>query len=68
MNIEIKTLVTDNGDIHQQCLAENQLLNGVTYQISYEILRTKEEQIKQALIGLGWTPPGGHAELLKDSQ
>jgi len=53
--IKIETKIFKNGLISQELLNERD--NGRMESILKIVIDTREEQIKQALIKLGWTPP-----------
>lgn len=58
MEYKVETEVNKNDLIRQTITYE---LDGTIEQISQNILDAKEEQLKKALIELGWTPPGERA-------
>ncbi len=53
IKIEVKTIVFENGCIEQT------VCNNVDFieRNARQIIDTKEEQVRKALIDLGWTPP-----------
>ena len=50
----VETSTGEYGEITQDTLY---VANGVREQIMRQVIYTKDEQIQQALIALGWTPP-----------
>lgn len=54
MKYEMKTKTSAEGTIVQELYYEHE---GMTALISRRIVHTQEEQIRAALIALGWTPP-----------
>lgn len=52
MKFKINTKVFPDGRIEQELVD----LQG---RIAREVMDTKDQQVRQALISLGWTPPGG---------
>ena len=59
--IDINTML----DMKNEILELRTYLNGLTNQVSKEIIDYKEECITQALIELGWTPPASHKNLTR---
>lgn len=51
---EIKTTVTKDGKIIQQL---DHIAYDIHEQISRRVIDTQEQQVRDALIALGWTPP-----------
>ena len=55
----------DNGYVVETAICEDGLIsqdtiyvaNGIREQIMQQVINTKDAQIRQALIDLGWTPP-----------
>lgn len=55
LKYEVVTTPFENGDIMQET---NLLRDGLREQLTRTLIRTQDQQIKDALISLGWTPPG----------
>ena len=55
MKINVRTQAIGH-EIHQKTERVNDL-DGTVEHIEHLVLRTKEDQIRLALIDLGWTPP-----------
>ncbi len=53
---DIRTTISPDGVIKQDLLSEDD--RGMAL-ISRQVINTKEEKLRQALIELGWKPPGG---------
>lgn len=53
--IELKTSYYENGDIIHE--TDYNPGNDLLHNRQIEIIKTKEENTKNALIALGWTPP-----------
>jgi len=51
---EIVTTPSENGKIVQETFS---IANGIRERIMRQVLDTSEQQIRDALIKLGWTPP-----------
>lgn len=51
---EIKTQVIDNAIIEQETLS---IVHDYKEQVVRQLFDTREKQIREALIKLGWTPP-----------
>jgi hypothetical protein len=56
MKYTIDTRLSAEGTIVQDLSFER---DGMVALVSRQIIRTQEEQIRAALIALGWTPPVG---------
>lgn len=48
---------TTNGEITQLHGFEQDLLSDVRQKLHVDIIKTKDAQVRQALINMGWTPP-----------
>jgi len=51
---------TLNTIIHDTWIIESSVryeVNGIVSQLSRQVIRTQDKQIRDALISLGWTPP-----------
>lgn len=46
------------GEELEQTVLRDDPLTGMAEQVSREVINLKEENIKEALVKLGWTPPG----------
>lgn len=53
--IEVKTTVRVDGMIEQRVFGND--INGAMQLLYTRVINVQEEQIRQALISLGWTPP-----------
>ena len=58
MKHEVKTNTFDDGKIIQETFMENPLTQAMET-ISRRMIDTQEQQIHDALVTLGWTPPPG---------
>jgi len=54
INIEINAHIVNEQQIHQEITLK---LEKETFTFAHLIMDTKEKQIREALIKLGWTPP-----------
>lgn len=53
-HFEVQTCWREDGIIYQELF---DVIGGAKSRIQTEILNTKEAQVREALIALGWTPP-----------
>lgn len=54
MKYEVVTTTCGNGDIAQET---NLVTDGIREQLTRRLLHTQEQQFRDALVSLGWTPP-----------
>ena len=56
MKYELKTYITDEDWIVSEVWTDG--YDNMMERITRQVLNTREEQVRRALIELGWTPPG----------
>lgn len=66
MTIDIKAKAYENGNIEIDADLVDDDNNKIRENISREILKTKDEVTRNALIQLGWTPPNGDTPIAAD--
>lgn len=65
--IEVQATPQSNGDVNiDVALVTNDGHDKQREFLSRQVLKTTEEQTRQALIALGWTPPDGEAPIVAD--
>lgn len=52
----VESEVFTDGTIEQTVLAE---VDGIRERIRTEVIRTQDQQVRECLVKLGWTPPTG---------
>lgn len=70
MRIDVTTRINEgDGKIYQEVVTVNDT-DGIRTVISHQVICTKEAQVRDALIALGWNPPNRRnlSELVKDQQ
>jgi len=65
-NISIKAKAYENGNIEIDTDLVDDINPKIRENISREIVKTKDEAIKNSLIQLGWTPPEGETPIVAD--
>lgn len=55
MQIHVKTSWSPDGTIATQVVDERD--NGIRMNIAMQVINTRDAQVRDALIKLGWTPP-----------
>jgi hypothetical protein len=60
ISFEVNTEVFKNGSINLEITSQSSSIRGDIFR---QVLNTQEEQIRQALIKLGWTPPELHKSI-----
>lgn len=52
----VESEVFTDGTIEQTVMAE---VDGIRERIRTDVIRTRDQQVRECLIKLGWTPPAG---------
>lgn len=52
----VESEVFTDGTIEQTVMAE---VDGIRERIRTDVIRTQDQQVRECLIKLGWTPPSG---------
>lgn len=67
MTIDIKAKAYNNGDIEIDTDLVDDINPKIRENINREIVKTKDEVTRNALIQLGWTPPEGESPIIADT-
>lgn len=66
--IDIKAKAYESGDIEIDVNLVDDVNPKIRENISREIIKTKDEAIRNSLIQLGWTPPQGDTPIVADTK
>lgn len=68
MTIDIKAKAYENGNIEIDVDLVDDINPKIRENISREIIKTKDDAIRNSLVQLGWTPPQGDAPVVADNK